>query len=302
MKAIELIYLNANFAKWHPCKRAFFGIWLHWWKTSSCWLNWTNTNRKHYWTANTPNNYKCWIFFCLPNDDNSTFEFKSKQRHEWKYGSITNDGKIIIPIVQKTVKYHNESVSACGGPLYFNALMVPMGDHFPIELGFYITIPKAQGHTIHKLIASLSEHPCPFLRFCYEQMFILLFCITRRNNLWLLLQMRNRNTLQNISKLKKDNYTTYYFEGYPSESNHIISYWNPKLAAKAAGFITEAWFSLVSSLSVFPTVQVVNFIFRVQVGIKSSWFYYWGKYLLKLFFNIFMYDDIEHKHIICLLK
>ena len=77
------------------------------------------------------------IFPDFPNDNNSTFEFKSKQRHEWQYGSITNDGKIIIPIVQKTVKYHNESVSVCGGPLYFNASMVPMGDHFLKEWILY---------------------------------------------------------------------------------------------------------------------------------------------------------------------
>ena len=76
------------------------------------------------------------IFPDFPSNDNSTFEFKSKQRHEWKYGSITNDGKIIIPIVKKTVKYHNESVSACGGPLYFNASMVPMGDYFQFNLDF----------------------------------------------------------------------------------------------------------------------------------------------------------------------
>ena len=117
--------------------------------------------------------------------------------------------------------------------------MVPMGDHFPIEVGFCITIPRAQGRTIHKLIASLSEHPCPFLRFCYEQIYTLLSRITGRNDLRLLLQMSNRNTLQYISYLKMDNFTMYYFEGYPSESNHIISYCNPKLAARATGFITE---------------------------------------------------------------
>ena len=117
--------------------------------------------------------------------------------------------------------------------------MVPMGDHFPIEVGFCITIPKAQGRTIHKLITSLSEHPCPFLRFRCEQIYTLLSCITGRNDLRLLLQLSNRNTLQYISDLKKDNFTMYYFEGYPNESNHIISYWNPKLAARAAGFITD---------------------------------------------------------------
>ena len=51
-------------------------------------------------------------------------------------------------LLTKTVKYHNESVSVWGGPLYFNALMIAMGDHFPIELGFCITILKAQRRTI----------------------------------------------------------------------------------------------------------------------------------------------------------
>ena len=34
--------------------------------------------------------------------------------------------------------------------IYLNTSTVPMGDHFPIELGFCITIPKTQGQTIHK--------------------------------------------------------------------------------------------------------------------------------------------------------
>ena len=52
--------------------------------------------------------------------------------------------------------------------------------------------------------------------------------------------MSNRNTLQDKSKLKEDNYKTYYFEGYPTELNHNISCINPRLAAKAVGFIIEA--------------------------------------------------------------
>ncbi len=38
------------------------------------------------------------IFPDFPSHYNSTFEVKSKQRHARKYGSITNDGKTIIPI------------------------------------------------------------------------------------------------------------------------------------------------------------------------------------------------------------
>ena len=41
------------------------------------------------------------IFPDFSSDDISMFESKSKQRHEWKYGFITNDGEVIIPIVKK---------------------------------------------------------------------------------------------------------------------------------------------------------------------------------------------------------
>ena len=50
-------------------------------------------------THNTPTTINVETFPDFSQDDNnSTFEFKSKQRHEWNYGSITKDGKIIIPI------------------------------------------------------------------------------------------------------------------------------------------------------------------------------------------------------------
>jgi len=38
----------------------------------------------------------------FPYADLSTSEYKAKQRKNWKYGSIVNDGKIIIPIDKKS--------------------------------------------------------------------------------------------------------------------------------------------------------------------------------------------------------
>lgn len=67
------------------------------------------------------------------------------------------------------------------------------------------------------------------------------------------LEWENRSTPSYKSELKKDNYTTYYFEWYQNKLDHNISYWKPTLAAMAAGFITEVSFSLCfSSFSVFP--------------------------------------------------
>ena len=114
-----------------------------------------------------------------------------------------------------------------------------MADWFPIELGFCITVPKAQGRTIHKLIASLSEHPCAFLKYQWEQLYTLISRITERDEMRLLLQMDNRNTLEYISDLEKDPYTAYYFAGFPKESSTEVVHWDPILSAKAAGFLKK---------------------------------------------------------------
>jgi hypothetical protein len=173
------------------------------------------------------------------NDDEDTLKDNREKRLAWTHGSLVNDGRIIIPIEKRTVKWKNESIRACGRPYHFNASSVPMADWFPIELGFCITVPKAQGRTIHKLIASLSEHPCAFLKYQWEQLYTLISRITERDEMRLLLQMGNRNTLEYISDLEKDPYTAYYFAGFPKESSTEVVHWDPILSAKAAGFLKK---------------------------------------------------------------
>ena len=49
--------------------------------------------------------------------------------------------------------------------------------------------------------------------------------------------MGNRNTLQYISTMEKNPYTTYYFAGFLIESSPEVVHWDPILTAKAAGFL-----------------------------------------------------------------
>ena len=186
-----------------------------------------------------PTAIKVEIYPDFYGDDQQTRDEKAQLRKAWTRGSIVNDGRVIIPIDRKTGRYRNESISASGSVFHFNASSVPMADYFPVELGFCITVPKAQGRTINKLIASLSKHPSKFLRLRWEQLYVILSRIPHRNEMRLLLQMGNRNTLQYISELEKDPYTTYYFAGFPRESNSELVYWDPTLAARAAGFLEK---------------------------------------------------------------
>ena len=123
--------------------------------------------------------------------------------------------------------------------IHYNASTVLMADSFPIKLGFCITVPKYQGRTIHKLIASLLEHPTNFLKLCWKQLYTFLSHITERYDLRLVLHMGSRNTLQYISTLERDPYTTYYFAGFPKESSNEVIHWDQILAAKAARFLDE---------------------------------------------------------------
>jgi hypothetical protein len=135
-------------------------------------------------------------------------------------------------------KYHNESIWGSTFPFYYNASKVPMSDHFPIaiELGFCITVPKAQGRTIHYVTASLSEHPIGFLPFRYKQLYVLLSWIIGNDEMWLLLRNGCRDTLNYISDLKKDPFTRYYFAGFGDGVHSTPAPWNSTLAATAAVF------------------------------------------------------------------
>jgi hypothetical protein len=55
----------------------------------------------------------------------------------------------------------------------------------------------------------------------------------------LLLQIGNRNTLQYISDLEKDPNTAHYFAGFPRESSDEVVHWDATLAARAAGFLED---------------------------------------------------------------
>eukprot|EP00574_Skeletonema_japonicum_P005934 CAMPEP_0201715830 /NCGR_PEP_ID=MMETSP0593-20130828/1925_1 /ASSEMBLY_ACC=CAM_ASM_000672 /TAXON_ID=267983 /ORGANISM="Skeletonema japonicum, Strain CCMP2506" /LENGTH=276 /DNA_ID=CAMNT_0048205439 /DNA_START=459 /DNA_END=1289 /DNA_ORIENTATION=+ len=181
------------------------------------------------------------LYADMPGNDDSKQKWNQMKRKAWNHGSLVDDGRIIIPIDKKTPKYQVESIRPGALPFHYNASTVPIGDHFPIDLGFCITIAKAQGRTLHRLILSLSEHPQPFLQFKWEQVYTALSRIRAREFLTLLLYMGNRNTLSYLSRLEKDPYTASYFAGFvPTNSTRPEGecYWNREAAARAAGFIT----------------------------------------------------------------
>ena len=86
------------------------------------------------------------LFPDLDGDNINAKKRNAEKRKKWKHGSITNDGRIVIPIEvsnKKHVKWKKTNIRG-GGGYHCRPSKVELADYFPIEPGFSVTIHKAQ--------------------------------------------------------------------------------------------------------------------------------------------------------------
>ena len=85
------------------------------------------------------------LYADFPGDSEDQLEKNKQKRKLWSHGSLV-EGRVVIPIPIKAGNYTDyEVVLVKGAPdCGYHASMLPMKDHFPIELGFCVTVWKAQ--------------------------------------------------------------------------------------------------------------------------------------------------------------
>ena len=97
-----------------------------------------------------------------------------------------------------------------------------------------MTVHKAQGRTIRRLILSLSCHPCGTLRLTWEALYVALSRVRRRDDIRILLMRgKDRKDLDYVSDLKKDKNVRYYFGGFRNEDDGTPPRWDRDLALTA---------------------------------------------------------------------
>ena len=87
------------------------------------------------------------LFPDFEGDDEKTRAKNMEKRKAWTHGSISDDGKVVIPIQvssKKHVKWKETDVRGGGGSSRYRPSKVELADYFPIELGFSVTLHKAQ--------------------------------------------------------------------------------------------------------------------------------------------------------------
>ena len=188
------------------------------------------------------------VFPDVDGDDEVTRELNRRLRREWSHGRIQpgdgageeeGHGRVVIPVgpesqIQQKLEYvrgFGSRSSNCGPSRPSTATLK---DRFPLELGFAMTVHKAQGRTIRRLILSLSEHPCSVLRLSWEALYVALSRVRRKDDIRILLKKdEGRGALAYVSNLKKDRYVGYYFGGFRTGEEGSPQRWNRHAALDA---------------------------------------------------------------------
>lgn len=189
------------------------------------------------------------VFPDQEGDDGDTRDLNRRLRQDWTYERIkdeahSNDGRgqqesrVIIPIARDSrLKKKQENLRGAGttrrGSAY-RPSTISLQDHFPLELAFSMTVHKAQGRTIRRLILSLSAHPMFTLRLTWESLYVAMSRVRRRDDIRILLKDgETRENLAYVSDLEKDHYVGYYFSGFREEGDGLPPKWDQDLAVQA---------------------------------------------------------------------
>jgi len=191
------------------------------------------------------------LFADFPGDSAVQKKKNATKRRNWQHGSLAKDSRIVIPISTKYASY-NEWEQTYVPPAYstsrskstgltrrswcpiYSLSKVPLRDYFCIEPGFCITLHKAQGRTIRRLVISISDHPYHKLRHKWEGLYVGLSRVEYNEHMRLLLKRGDWGTTKCLRALERCKYGECFFKGYARQPNQNGMRWNRQLAIVAA--------------------------------------------------------------------
>lgn len=167
----------------------------------------------------------------------SPFDHSDPRHLQWirKYSKITLvSGRVVIPISTKRHKrdqWKNTVIRGQHGR--WRPCRVYLKRHFPLMPGFAITIHKAQGMTLKKVILAVGSRPGQF-NLKYNSLYVAFSRVETADNIRLLLPIgSNWSELFYISKLQPDPAVASYFAGFRSNVDiNNKNRWSAAMALK----------------------------------------------------------------------
>lgn len=121
---------------------------------------------------------------------------------------------IVIPLYHKSGTKWDNSKTPVRGSHMFLPSRVRLKRHFPVDPAFAMTVHKAEGQTLLKVIISISDKGDKNLNFSYAQLHVALSRVRKAEDIRLLIANHDCCTLDYINHLKPDPCLAYFFSGF----------------------------------------------------------------------------------------
>ena len=96
---------------------------------------------------------------------------------------------------------------------------IRVSTYFPFELGFSMTIHKAQGRTMKKVMLALSEHPVAICKLTWSAIYVALSRVEYKDDIRLLITRTNNRvdaeSIRYVTHLERKADVDLYFSGFP---------------------------------------------------------------------------------------
>jgi hypothetical protein len=127
--------------------------------------------------------------------------------------------KIIIPLMKGVTNFKKDDWHVCSYRTQdFTSIKgtVEVRDVFPYHIGFAMTVHKAQGRTIHRVIIDLTKHPLHINRMKYASIFVAMSRVKAKHHIRLLKHsnMPLKQSYEYIEKLKADENVLRFYNGF----------------------------------------------------------------------------------------
>ena len=156
-------------------------------------------------------------------DENEGQNVTRRSKRHWKQVTLDNKGGIVIPIlpVRKNDRWTRTIVPGGEG---YPPSRIKLKSHFPIELAFAITIHKAQGRTLDRVIIAVSDRTAENCQLKYASLYVALSRVRSRKDIRLLVngsrggKFTDWHSAAYITGLRPDSSITAFFAGYKKDN------------------------------------------------------------------------------------
>ena len=151
----------------------------------------------------------------------------------WSDRTLVKD-RIVVPLIRKRYKSKRWDTVPIPSGRGYSESRLQISYHFPVELGFSITVHKSQSRTLRKVIIALSMHAQALSNLTYASVYVAMSRVKKGEHIRLLLHDRGQterwNSLLYLRHLRPDKYIKPFFEGFGTDAVGNWDRWDAQRA------------------------------------------------------------------------